>query len=226
MGKTPKTPDEVRPARFGLALRGLRELLLPRPVDKESEEATRSASLAVFGPVPQTVAGKRGRDLVTFLKEVPLFQELGDADLKRLAQIAHERSYGDGEYVYEQGRPGVALFVVRRGLVEILQRKATGEELPLAVLEPPASFEELSAMGCDVVRWNSARARGPVSLVALGRPDLDVLSRTLPLLANKLLRKLAEITASRLQMLVEAQFLAQQDQEPNDGAAKQPPQHS
>ncbi len=219
-----RAPGEDRPARIGLALRGLRELLLPRPGDKESVDAAGSASLAVFGPVPQTAAGKRGRDLVTFLKQVPLFEELGDADFKRLAQIAHERSYRDGEYIYEQGKPGVALFVVRSGLVEIIRRKANGEELPLAVLEPPASFEELAAMGCDVVRWSSARARGPVSVVALGRPDLEVLSRTLPLLANKLLRKLAEITASRLQLLVEAQFLAQHDQEPNDGAEKQPPQ--
>jgi CRP/FNR family transcriptional regulator, cyclic AMP receptor protein len=220
----PKTPNEGRPATIGLALRGLREILLPRAGDKERADATASASLAVFGPVPQPAAGKRGRDLVTFLKQVTLFEELGDADLKRIAQIAHVRSYGDGEYIYEQGRPGVALFVVRSGLVEIIRRRANGEELPLAVLEPPASFEELAAMGCEIVRWSSARARGPVSVVALGRPDLDVLSRTQPLLANKLLRKLAEITARRLQLLVEAQFLAQHDQEPTDGVEKQPPQ--
>ena len=220
----PKTPVEVRPAKIGLALRGLRELLLPRPGDKESVDAAGSASLAVFGPVPQTVAGKRGRDLAAFLKQAPLFEELGDADLKRIAQIAHERSYRDGEYIYEQGRPGAALFVLRSGLVEIMRRKANGEELPLAVLEPPASFEELAAMGCDVVRWSSARARGPVSVVALGRQDLDVLSRTVPVLANKLLRKLAEITARRLQLLVEAQFLDQREQSPNDGAETQPSQ--
>lgn len=76
-------------------------------------------------------------------------------------------------------------------------------------------------MGCEVVRWSSARARGPVSIVALGRPDLDVLSRTMPLLANKILRKLAEITARRLQLLVEAQFSAQREQEPKDGTEKQ-----
>ena len=51
-------------------------------------------------------------------------------------------------------------------------------------------------MGCDVVRWTSARARGPVSVVALGRPDLDALSRNAPPLANKVLRKLAEVTAN------------------------------
>ena len=220
----PKATEENRPEKIGLALRGLREILLGRPRARESVEAAGSASLAVFGPVPKTAAGKRGRDLGTFLREVLLFEELGDADLERLAQIAHERNYRDGEYIYEQGRPGVALFVVRSGLVEIIRRKANGEDLVLAVLEPPASFEELAAMGCDVVRWSSARARGPVSVVALGRPDLDLLSRTQPVLANKLLRKLAEITARRLQLLVETQFLAQRDQDSTDGIEKQPPE--
>ena len=222
----PKTAGESRPTKIGLALRGLREILLPRAGEKELMDSAGSTSLAVFGSAPQTATGTKGRDLVTFLKQVPLFEELGDAELRRLAQIAHVRSYGDGEYIYEQGKPGVALFVVRSGLVEIIRRRANGEDLPLAVLEPPATFEELAAMGCEVVRWSSARARGPVTMVALGRPDLDVLSRTQPLLANKLLRKLAEITASRLQLLVEAQFLAQHDEEPNDGAEKQPPQRS
>ncbi len=39
--------------------------------------------------------------------------------------------------------------------------------MPLALLEPPASFEELAVTGAEVVRWTSARARGPVSLVTL-----------------------------------------------------------
>jgi CRP/FNR family transcriptional regulator, cyclic AMP receptor protein len=218
----PKAPGDGRPTKIGPALRGLRELLLPRPKDTDSVDAAGVASLAVFGPAPETAAGKRGRDLVSFLKQVELFEELGDAELKRLAQIAHERSYRDGEYIYEQGRPGVALFVLRSGIVEITRHKRNGDELPLATLEPPASFEELAAMGCDVVRWTSARARGPVTVMALGRSDLDALSRTTPVLANKLLRKLAEVTARRLQLLVEAQLSDQQEQDPTHGAEKQP----
>jgi hypothetical protein len=66
-------------------------------------------------------------------------------------------------------------------------------------------------MGAHVVRWNSARARGPVCLVAFGSSDLDALGRSLPLLANKILRKLAQITATRLQMLVEAQFFSEEE---------------
>ena len=101
---------------------------------------------------------------------------------------------------------------MRSGVVEITRRKRNGEELPLATLEPPASFEELAAMG-EVVRWSSARARGPVSLVALGRSDLDALSGNFPHLANKILKKLVQITGARVQMLVEAQYFSEQDQE-------------
>ena len=200
-----------------LTLRGLREILIPRPKDASLEKPD-VASQAVFGSPPETSASKRGHDLPDFLKQVALFEELGPAELKRLAQIAHERTYRDGEAIYEQGRPGLALFVLRSGIVEITRRKMNGEETSIAILEPPASFEELAAMGCDVVRWSSARAHGPVSLVALGRSDLDVLSRTSPAIANKILRKLAEITATRLQLLVESQDLSSQEADAADGA--------
>src|SRR5262245_42060713 len=156
------------PMKSGLTLRGLREILLPRPKDAESLDTAGVASLAVFGPAPETTASKRGRDLPDFLKQVTLFEELGPMELKRLAQIAHERTYRDGEVIYEQGKPGLALYLLRSGIVEITRRKRNGEELALAMLEPPASFEELAAMGCEVVRWSSARAHGPVTLVAIG----------------------------------------------------------
>src|SRR5262249_6452827 len=198
-----------------LSLRGFREILLPRP--KESAETAGVSSLAVFGPAPQTAASKRGRDLLDFFRQVTLFAELSPAELKRISQLAHERTYRDGETIYEQGKPGLALYLLRSGIVEITRRKRNGDEQPLAILEPPASFEELPAMGCEVVRWSSARAHGPVTLIALGRSDLDALSRTSPAIANKILRKLAEITARRLQLLVESQYL--DSQEPEDAPA-------
>ena len=85
--------------------------------------------------------------------------------------------------------------------------------MPLALLEPPASFEDLAVTKAAVVRWASARARGPVSLVALGCSDLDALSHNFPLLANKILKELVQIAAMRLQMLVEAEYFQEDDQE-------------
>jgi hypothetical protein len=49
--------------------------------------------------------------------------------------------------------------------------------------------------------------------VALGRSDLEALSHNFPLLANKVLAKLAQITALRLQLLVEELTSEQKDSE-------------
>jgi CRP-like cAMP-binding protein len=89
-----------------------------------------------------------------------------------------------------------------------MRKKRNGEEIPLAMLEPPASFEELAAVGAEVVHWASARARGPVSLVAIGRSDLDALSHNFPPLANKILMKLGQIIAVQLRMLLEAEHFS------------------
>ncbi len=115
------------------------------------------------------------------------------------------RQFRDGESIYEEGRPGAALFLVRTGRVEITKRMADGSTLAVASLDPPASFEELAAIGGEVARWTSARARGAVELLALGRADLESLSRQNPSAANKVIVSLAEATARRLHLLLESQ---------------------
>jgi hypothetical protein len=202
----------------GFSLRGLKKVLLPRLEDTDSLDAEGVSALAAFGPVPGITAGKRGGDLVDFLGQVTLFEEFSRAELTRLARSAHERSYRDGESIYELGTPGAALFLVRKGVVEILRRKRNGEEVSVLLLEPPASFAEQAALGAETVRWTSARAHGPVSLVAIGSSDLDALGRTFPLLANKILQKLGQNMAIRLQLLLEAEYFedAPAASSPND----------
>ena len=199
-------------------LPGIKKLLLPRPTDTDSLDASAVSARALFGPPPETTAAERRRSLVDFLKQVTLFEDLGRWELRHLARIVHERDYRDGEYIFEEGKPGAALFVLRRGLVEIVRRGRNGKEVPLATLEPPASFEERAAMGTESIRWFSARARGPVSVLALGKADLDALSVNFPLAANKVLMRLAGIMAIRLQILLETQYpkesAEQQEAEP------------
>jgi len=161
---------------------------------------------ALYAPPPKTAAGGRGLGLVDFFKQVSLFEDLTQGDLRQLARVLHERTYRDGEYIYEEGKPGMAMYIVRGGVVEIVRRRRNEEEVPLVSLEPPATLEELAVVGTDVVHWTSARARGPVSLVAIGRHDLEALGRNFPLLANKILKKLAHIIAMRLQIVLEAEY--------------------
>ena len=191
-------------------LPGIKKLLLRRPADTESLDASAAPARALFGPTPETVTEKGG-SLVDFLKQVTLFEDLGRRDLRRLARIVHERDYHDGEYIFQEGKPGATFFFLRRGMVEVVREGNSGTEVPLAMLEPPASFEESAAMGAESVRWFSARARGPVSLLTLGKSDLDALSVNFPLLANKVLMRLAGIMAIRFRMLLDAQYLKESE---------------
>jgi CRP-like cAMP-binding protein len=193
-------------------LPGIKKLLLPRLADRDSLDTSAVPARALFGPPPGTAVTEKRSGLVDFLKQVSLFEDLSRWDLRRLARIVHERDYHDGEYICREGEPGATLFVLRRGLVEIVRRGSSGTEVPLAMLEPPVSFEESAALGTDSVRWFSARARGPVSLLALGKSDLDALSVNFPLQANKVLMRLAGLMAIRLQMLFDAQYLKEPEE--------------
>jgi CRP/FNR family transcriptional regulator, cyclic AMP receptor protein len=191
------------------SLPGIKKLLLPRAKDTVSSAGP---ARALFGLPPEAAVTEGRGSLEHFLKQVVLFGDLGRADLRQLARIVHEREYRDGEYICQEGQPGAALLILRRGLVEIVRRGSDGNEVRLAVLEPPACIEESAAMGTPSVRWFSARARGPVSLLALGKTDLDALSANFPLLANKVLMRLASTMAVRMQMLLDAQYLKESDE--------------
>jgi CRP/FNR family transcriptional regulator, cyclic AMP receptor protein len=185
-----------------LTLSGLKEVRLMLGAGSATLFARRARALFQR---PEAGVTDRGR-LVEFLARVSLFEHLDHRDRMRLARIVHAREYTDGESICEEGRPGVALFIVRRGLVEVVRRAAGGEAV-LALLEPPASFEESAAVGAGITRSFSVRARGPVSLLALGKSDLDALSVDFPALANGVLIKLAGMMAARLQMLVDAELV-------------------
>ena len=115
--------------KFHLA--GLKQILMPRPKDADLSEPSGPTPGAVR-PTPGEASRRKSRDLVDFLKQVYIFKDLQHGDLKRLARIVHERDYRDGEVIYEQGKPGAALYLVRDGVVEIVRRKRNGEEVPLA----------------------------------------------------------------------------------------------
>ena len=182
---------------------GLKEILLPRTADGSAAAFVRGAR-TLFQRAATVAPDRRG--LVEFLAQVSVFETLDRRELARVARIVHERDYADGEYICEEGRPGAAVFIVRRGVVEVVRRGGGTEETSVALLEPPASFDESAAIGAGMIRWFSVRARGPVSLLALGKSDLEALSADFPGLANKILVRLAGIMAMRLQVLIEREM--------------------
>jgi CRP-like cAMP-binding protein len=185
---------------------GLKALLLQWRPNRASPDATALDVARALFHAPPRASATQGENLVDFLRQVSLFEDLTHRELARVARIVHEREYADAEYICEEGRPGAAPFVVRRGVVEVVKRGADNQDVPLALLESPASFEESAALETALTRWFSVRARGPASLLALGKSDLDELVFNFPPLANKVLTKLASIMAARLQVLIDSEI--------------------
>jgi CRP/FNR family transcriptional regulator, cyclic AMP receptor protein len=98
-------------------------------------------------------------DKVDVLRRSPLFEMLSDAELDVLAELSRPRRFAAGEVVFSQGDAGDALFVLQSGEVEVVTRPpGDGADAPLAVLEPPASFGEMSLVDREV-RSATVRAR-------------------------------------------------------------------
>jgi hypothetical protein len=71
---------------------------------------------------------KTGGDEVATLKAIPLFRDLNDSDLKRVAKLLHERRYEANEIVFREGQTGAGMYIIKDGAADIVLRLADGSE--------------------------------------------------------------------------------------------------
>lgn len=123
---------------------------------------------------------------VDFLRSVPLFAELEDAELRPLAGWLVERRYAAGEVVFPEEETGRSLYVVREGRVKVSRWLASGRELILAYHDPPEYFGEMALLdGKTAPATVTAVARS--AIVSLDRTHFEELLRR-PRFARALLR--------------------------------------
>jgi CRP-like cAMP-binding protein len=133
---------------------------------------------------------------IHFLKTVPFFGELSNWQLKKVSEIIFDRSYEQGEMIFEQGQPGAALFLIEEGRVNV-EIMVQGQSLDLAVLEKGSFFGEMALLD-ESPRSASARALEPTRTLALYRSDLHRLIHSDPQTACQIYRALAKIVGDRL----------------------------
>ena len=131
------------------------------------------------------------------LSKVPAFAGLSARELKEVGVIVHKREYRAGEPVFNQGDPGLGMYIVQEGEVSITLRGRDGEERELAVLADGDFFGELALLD-ESARSASAVCKTPCSLIGFFRPDLFEVIEKNSSLGVKIVLKLAEIVAERL----------------------------
>lgn len=138
---------------------------------------------------PQPVAKRQ-----TLLRQVPMFADLDRRELAEVEKILYHRSYDAGEVIFRQGEPGVGMYVIEHGRVEILHAPT---ERVLAELHDGDFFGEIALLN-ETPRSARATALEPTTLYGLFQPELYDLVERLPRLGVKLLLPLAQSLGARL----------------------------
>ncbi|HWI54719.1 MAG TPA: Crp/Fnr family transcriptional regulator [Desulfobacteria bacterium] len=77
------------------------------------------------------------------LKKIPIFAELSEDQLRRLAQVALERQYRKNQIIFGEGDPGEALYFMKTGKIKLTKTTPDGREQILAFRSPGEIFAEV-----------------------------------------------------------------------------------
>lgn len=134
------------------------------------------------------------------LRSVPIFAPLSNRELSIISQIAHVRSYLDGEIIFEEGDEGLGMYVVLEGAV-LLRRRAGQEVRQVGRVEPGVCFGELALLDGGP-RSASAVAEGATRLLFFFRPEFMDVLETHGRLGARISLAIARHTAARLRRAV------------------------
>ncbi|MFQ5794934.1 MAG: CoA-binding protein [Candidatus Bipolaricaulia bacterium] len=112
-----------------------------------------------------------------FLKKVPLFADLSEADLKHLCEMAEEVRLSAGQELFAEGSPGDRAYIIKEGQLEIVKTSG-GRDVLLSVRDEPGDIIGEMALLEQVPRTASVRARTDSVLLAIHQDQFDHLLNT------------------------------------------------
>jgi CRP/FNR family transcriptional regulator, cyclic AMP receptor protein len=123
------------------------------------------------------------------LKEISLFAQLPEDEVRRIAKLATETSVGEGEALVREGDFAYEFFAIEEGHAEVRR----GDEV-LATLGPGDVFGETGVLAKQL-RNADVIATDPVRVVVLSRWDVRRLRKNLPDLDEQIQAVMAQRSA-------------------------------
>ncbi len=141
-----------------------------------------------------TDTGGAMSDIATMLqlRRVPLFQQLSPEDLQRIASVASERWFEEGEALVREGEPGDELFVIVEGRVRVVHRADDGTERVLRTYAEGDHIGELAVLRARPRVATVLADGGSVRTLVIGGDGLTAILRERPDAAMAMLATLAE----------------------------------
>ena len=134
------------------------------------------------------------------LRKFPAFADLKKKELKMIRKLVHVREYLPNEIIFYEGDPGISMFIIESGKVEISHTFKSGIKQELSLLFAGDFMGEFSAV-VEGLRTATATALTNTRLLIIFRPDLIELINREPDLGVKILLGFTKIFVEKLRNL-------------------------
>lgn len=128
---------------------------------------------------------------IGYLSEMDIFQDLSMEDMAWLESRTEMVMLHKGQLVYSPQDGGEALFLLKRGGIQIYRLSPEGKKLIIVTLGPGAVFGEMSLIGQGMYD-SFAEAAEDSTLCAMRRSNVEELVLTRPNVALRLLQVLGQ----------------------------------
>jgi CRP-like cAMP-binding protein len=118
------------------------------------------------------------------LEDVAIFSSLTERERQVLGPRCRSLRFQKDAFLYHEGQPGDALYVLRRGRVGIWSGGERGEPVLLNVMGSGEMFGEMAVLSGQRLRTAGVQALSRVEVIQILRDDIDALRATHPGINN------------------------------------------
>jgi hypothetical protein len=137
---------------------------------------------------------KIGVAIINLLRALPIFEGLGDGELRKIARLCQQKLYRPGERVFGKGDSGIEAYVVMRGQIDIFIEEASR---PIASVANGQILGELAFLD-GIPRVAVAVANQASILLVIQRSAFNQLVQREPHLGMVVMRNIALELSNRL----------------------------
>lgn len=137
---------------------------------------------------------KVGIAIINLMRALPLFDGLGDGELRKVARLFKQKLYQPGEQVFKKGDDGHESYIVVRGQVDICME---GSPRPVATIANGQIFGELALLDGSPRAARAVSKQPTVMLVIERAAFLELIQRE-PHLGLVIIRNIAGDISSKL----------------------------
>jgi CRP/FNR family transcriptional regulator, cyclic AMP receptor protein len=128
---------------------------------------------------------------VGYLSAIDVFRDLPRSEVERLAETTTMYTVPKGRVIYRPGEYSSALYLLKKGRVQIVRQSTDGKRLILATLGPETFFGEMALIGQRFPQDSTAEAVDDAVVCVLSRRDLERLIMDHPRVGLRFLEQLS-----------------------------------